>query len=364
MNDIQRLFTEDIRTIVALLGGALDQLAGKTVLITGGGGFLGRYLVATLVALNRERFERPCSIVVLDNYITGVANNPLFDFSAYPEVRVLEHDVRFPLPEKLSAAYIIHAAGLASPVYYRKFPVETIEVAVNGTKHLLEFARERGIEGMLYFSSSEIYGDPVPEFVPTPEHYWGRVSAVGPRACYDESKRLGETLCSIYHEYYRVPVSTVRPFNVYGPGMRADDYRVIPTFSVQGLRGEPLTVHDHGRQTRTFCYITDAVHGFLKVLVAGKRGEAYNVGHDREEITMRELAELMSGMLPERPEVRLVSYPDAYPAGEPQRRCPDLTKSRRDLGYSPAIDLRTGLARTLSYYRALLADTPQGARAD
>ena len=196
----------------------------------------------------------------------------------------------------------------------------------------------------------------VPEFVPTPEHYWGRVSPVGPRACYDESKRLGETLCTIYHEYYGVPVSVVRPFNVYGPGMRPDDYRVIPTFSVRGLRGEALPVHDRGRQTRTFCYITDAIHGFLKVLVAGKRGEAYNIGNDREEITMRELAELMSSMLPEQPEVRLVSYPDAYPAGEPQRRCPDLSKSRQDLGYSPATDLRAGLARTFIYYRALLAD--------
>ncbi|MBU6415266.1 NAD-dependent epimerase/dehydratase family protein, partial [Patescibacteria group bacterium] len=273
-----------------------------------------------------------------------------------PHIRFIEHDVRKPLPANLNADYLIHAAGLASPFYYQKFPLETIEVAVEGTKNFLEFAKEKKVKGMLYFSSSEIYGDPHPNYIPTPEHYWGNVSSTGPRACYDESKRLGETVCTVYHKLYNVPVKIVRPFNVYGPGMKINDYRVIPTFMVKAIRGDSLPVHDKGNQTRTFCYITDAVQGFLKVLVSGKAGEMYNVGKDNEEINMVGLATTLSELFPHRIDIQLISYPESYPAGEPQRRCPDITKIRTELDFHPDVNLKEGLSRTLAWYQTHLKD--------
>ena len=182
-------------------------------------------------------------------------------------------------------------------------------MALNGTKNLLEFAKSKKVKSMLYFSSSEVYGDPNPNYIPTPEGYWGNVSAVGPRACYDESKRLGETLCMTYHQLYKIPVKIVRPFNVYGPGMKVHDYRVIPTFMVKALKGEALPVHDKGNQTRTFCYITDAIQGFIKVLASDKNGEIYNVGRTDEEINMVSLGNLVSGLVTRKPAVELVAYP-------------------------------------------------------
>ncbi len=351
---MQHIIQEDIRAIIASLKNEVKLFEGKTFLISGGYGFLGTYFVATLLALNKKVFKKPCKVIVLDNYITSSEHNPAID-ERDPHFTLIQHDVRNSLPHNLKADYLIHAAGLASPFYYRKFPLETIEVAVHGTKNFLEFAKEKKVKSLLYFSSSEVYGDPNPNFIPTPEHYWGNVSAVGPRACYDESKRLGETLCMTYFQLYKVPVKIVRPFNVYGPGMKVHDYRVIPTFMVRALKGQPLPVHDKGNQTRTFCYITDAIQGFFKVLASEKNGEIYNVGRDDEEINMVGLATSVSDLLPSRPRVELISYPDSYPAGEPQRRCPDISKIKRELGYTPHIKLKTGLARTLAWYQKILS---------
>ncbi len=176
---------------------------------------------------------------------------------------------------------------------------------------------------------------------------------------YDESKRLGETFCVTYHQLYNAPVKIVRPFNVYGPGMRINDYRVVPTFMMRGLRGEQLPIHDRGEQTRTFCYITDAIQGFLKVLIRGRAGESYNVGSDNEEINMVDLANLISDILPKPADIQLVSYPESYPAGEPRRRCPDITKIKTEVGFSPAVSLQTGLTRTLAWYQMELIHEQQ-----
>jgi UDP-glucuronate decarboxylase len=216
---------------------------------------------------------------------------------------------------------------------------------------LLELARVKKPTGFLFFSSSEIYGDPDPKFVPTPETYKGHVACIGPRACYDESKRLSETLCSIYHEQFSVPVTMVRPFNVYGPGMKIDDYRVIPAFANKGFKGEALRVHGTGNQTRTFCYISDAMIGFLKVLISGKAGSVYNIGMDEEEIPMEKLATTVADVIGGGLKVELIDYPDSYPPDEPRRRCPDLTKARKELAYSPVVGLRHGIERTIGWYR-------------
>ncbi|MBI2096547.1 MAG: NAD-dependent epimerase/dehydratase family protein [Candidatus Sungbacteria bacterium] len=344
---------EDLEAIAWALGDEAEAFEGKTVLISGGAGFLGSYFVGALHYLNEHEFRKPCRVIVIDNFITGSRSGVLNEISS-PHIRAIEADVTKPLHIKEPLDYIIHAAGLASPVYYRKYPLETIEAAVSGAKNLLEFARKKKVASFLFFSSSEIYGDPDPQFIPTPEYYRGNVSSIGPRSCYDESKRLAETLCITYFQQYNVPVKIVRPFNVYGPGMKPDDHRVVPAFLTRSLIGKPLPVHDSGNQTRTFCYISDAIVGFLKVLLSVKNGEVYNVGTDREEIGMKSLAEIITGLSEKNAPIELVSYPESYPSDEPRRRCPDLTKIRSALGYQPKIDLETGLARTLSWYRETL----------
>src|SRR4029079_2794639 len=219
-------------------------------------------------------------------------------------------DVCHPLPVREDLHFILHAAGVASPVYYMKYPLETIESAVQGTKNLLELARKnKDLEGFLLFSSSEIYGDPDPKSVPTPETYHGYVSSVGPRACYDESKRLGETISTIYQQQFNVPVTIVRPVHVFGPGMKHNDRRVIPMFTYEALNGRALPVHGDGRQTRTFCYITDAISGFLKALLKGRPGEAYNIGNANNEISMADLAKMYSAVIPGST-VQFIPYPD------------------------------------------------------
>ena len=220
---------EDIKTIVRTLGDGVRALEGKTVLISGGSGFLGSYFLTVFAYLNKTLFRKPCRVFTLDNYVTGTRRNPLGDV-ADPNFTFLKGDICEPLRIHGPIDYIIHMAGIASPVYYIKYPLETIHTATIGTENLLKLAREKKSKKFLFFSSSEIYGDPAPEFVPTPETYRGHVSSIGPRACYDESKRLGETLCMVYHSLYKVPIVVARPFNVYGPGMKREDRRVIPQF--------------------------------------------------------------------------------------------------------------------------------------
>lgn len=347
----QSIIEQDVATIAAGIAPHAHLLSGKTVLISGGSGFLGKYFTAVFDYLNKHMLEQPCRLISVDNYITGERDE---NFSAFESKHILNvwGDVTYPLPVREDLDYIIHAAGLASPVYYMKYPLETIESAVTGAKNLLELARKnKNLQGFLFFSSSEIYGDPDPKAVPTPETYFGHVSAVGPRACYDESKRLTETICTIYNERFNVPVKVVRPFNIFGPGMKHNDRRVVPMFAHEVLNGQPITVHGDGAQTRTFCYITDAMIGFIKALLIGKAGEAYNIGNANNEIAMRDLATIFVELSNTGSHVSLIPYPDTYPAGEPMRRCPDLTKAKEQLAYTATVDFRQGISRFLDWCR-------------
>lgn len=345
-----RITEEDFAAVVGALGDEVKLFEGRRVLITGGSGFLGANMVGVLRFLNRRVLREPCTVLSLDNYITGSRGGLLGDF-ADENIRYEEADVSRPLTITDDFDFIIHAAGVASPAYYRRFPLETIDAAVAGTRNLLEYARRNPAASFLFFSSSEIYGDPAPECIPTTEHYRGNVSCTGPRACYDESKRLAETLCAVYRNLHGLRIKIVRPFNVYGPGTKQNDYRVIPAFIAACLAGEPLLVHGTGEQTRTFCYASDAIAGFLKVLVSGKDGEAYNVGTDEEEITMADLAARVLDAAGGASSVRHIEYPETYPGDEPRRRCPDLSKIKRELGYRPSVDLKTGLDRTIQWWR-------------
>lgn len=348
---IAPIIQEDIATIADGIKAEAAKLSGKTVLISGGAGFLGKYFLGTFRYLNEHVLEQPVRVISVDNYITGDRDESI-EGNTDKYVMNVWADVTHPLPVREDINYIIHAAGLASPVYYMKYPLETIESAVTGAKNLLELATRNKLDGFLFFSSSEIYGDPHADAVPTPETYFGHVSSVGPRACYDESKRLAETISTIYHERHGVPIKIVRPFNVFGPGMKHNDRRVVPMFAYQALTGQQLPVHGHGNQTRTFCYITDAMTGFLKVLLAGHPGHAYNIGNHENEISMKNLANLFTELVPESGPVQTIDYPAGYPAGEPQRRCPDLTKSKAHLDYEPKVHMRDGLARFLDWARS------------
>jgi len=348
---MNKLVINELKSVLDDIADIVKPLEGKTILISGGSGFIGSYINAVLYLLNKNVLKEKCKVISTDNYITGKRKNFIVDIKD-KNFTFLHCDVRLPLNLEAKVDYIVHAAGLASPFYYKKYPLETIESAFLGAKNLLDLARINKIDNFLFFSSSEIYGDPEPSAVPTPETYAGRVSSVGPRACYDESKRLSETLCVIYHQMYKVPVNIVRPFNVYGPGMRHTDYRVMPTFLYSGLRGKNLPVHDKGIQTRTFCYITDALSAIFRVLLLGKGGEIYNIGNDSPEISMYELASIICEILNNGTKPRRKNYPTHYPAGEPMRRCPDLTKIKNELGYKPKIDLATGLKKSIVWFKS------------
>ncbi|HEX6789792.1 MAG TPA: NAD-dependent epimerase/dehydratase family protein, partial [Candidatus Krumholzibacteria bacterium] len=213
----------------------------------------------------------------------------------------------------------------------------------------------RRFGGFIFYSSSEIYGDPAPEAIPTPEDYRGNVSCTGPRACYDESKRYGETLCVVFAKYYGVPVRIVRPFNNYGPGLKISDRRVIPDFARDVMAGRDIVMLSDGKPMRTFCYVADAVAGYYKALVRGRDGEPYNIGIERPEISMKDLAGRVVATARELFDyqgkvVTAESKEDAYLVDNPNRRCPDMTKSRAELGYNPTILVDDGLRRSLAWY--------------
>ena len=338
---------EDISAIAAALGPEARAFEDATILLCGGAGFLGRYFAATFAHLNERLLAQPCRVIICDNLITsGPAGQEL---TAHKGFRFLTHDIIKPLTLGEPVDFVIQAAGIASPYYYRKFPLETLEVATAGTRRILEFGLNHPLKAFLFFSSSEIYGDPDPRCVPTPETYRGNISCLGPRACYDESKRLGETLCQVFYERHQVPTSIVRPFNVYGPGMQETDYRVLPNFASRILAGAPLHVYGSGDQTRTFCYVSDAIAGFLKVLLRGRRGDAYNIGNPVPEVSMLELATILAKVINRPLNVKRVSYPSTYPADEPQRRCPDIRKAAADVGYEPQVALEEGLRRFMEW---------------
>ncbi len=342
---------EDADQIVREMAGALLGLASTTLVVTGAGGFLCSYLVDVVAALNDSGRQAPCRIIAVDNFRSGVPERAEH-WRGRPDVRLVAHDVCRPLELDEPVDWIVHGASIASPSFYRRFPLETIDVNVNGTRHMLELAR-RGARGMLHLSSSEVYGDPEPAAVPIAEEYRGNVSCTGPRACYDESKRLGETLCATYFRLYGTPVKIVRPFNVYGPGQRLDDRRVVPDLVAAALRREPLVLHSDGRATRAFCYVRDAVAGMLHVLLSDAGGECFNVGNDREEVSIRRLAELVREVAgpPPLPIVHRASADPDYLADNPQRRRPDLTKMRSRFPWRPRVGLVEGLGRTLRSYR-------------
>jgi UDP-glucuronate decarboxylase len=361
---------EDLEYILAGAARELSSLSGKRLLVTGGAGFLGYYLVQAALAWNRN--ARPgdrIEVTVLDNLVRGVPDW-LARHAGDEALTLVEHDVRRPLPDGLGHfEYVVHAAGIASPTYYRRHPIQTMDANVTGLRLLLDRfveAKERGREaaGFLFFSSSEIYGDPGPEHIPTPESFRGYVSCTGPRACYDESKRYGETISVNFARQHGVPVTIARPFNNYGPGLKITDRRVIPDLARDIFGGRDVVLLSDGLAMRTFCYVADAVVGYYKVLVRGRPGEPYNIGTEKPEISIADLAARLISIAHDlhgyRGKVVRRSSPEAdYLVDNPNRRCPLIAKAREELGYEPTVTLDEGLVRSLHWY----AENRSGAEA-
>lgn len=352
MTAASRIIREDAELLLAESPQTMAAFDGASILVTGSAGFLGSYLMDIFATLNHVTKGPRTTLLAADNFraamperLTHLTGDPSVTFRTANIVERTDWGRRFD--------WIIHCASIASPTYYRQFPLETIDANVNGTWRMLELAEEHKSQGVLYFSSSEIYGDPDPKFIPTAEDYRGYVSCTGPRACYDESKRLGETLCISYHAQRGVKPKIVRPFNVYGPGQRLNDKRMVPDLMSAALAGGPLVLLSDGTPTRSFCYARDFIRGSLGVLVQGKPADPYNFGNI-QEVSMLDAARTMAevaGRDGKPLEIQYQRSADAlYLTDNPNRRCPDLSKVHTELGYETKVDLREGFARTYQHY--------------
>lgn len=349
------ILNADLVQIRAALGMRATAFRDQRVVITGAAGFLGFYLThffATYAAALGIR-----RIIALDNFQLG-RPDWLTSFSEHVAVDVHHFDVAQDdingISEAVDAGFVIHAASIASPTFYRQFPVETLDANVWGLRRLLDAYKGRStLQGFLFFSSSEIYGDPEPQFIPTGEDYRGRVSCHGPRACYDESKRFGETLCWVYSQQFKMPITVARPFNNYGPGMRLGDRRLPADFAQAVLANRDIVILSDGAPTRTFCYIADAIAGYLLCLLHGKY-DYFNIGTAEPEISVREFADIYrqaaAEILGYEGQVKFeVSGDPAYLTDNPNRRCPNIDKARAILGYSPSVSVDTGVRRYLAF---------------
>ncbi len=304
-----------------------------TTLITGGAGFVGSHLCERLLAEGH-------TVIAMDNLITGALEN--IEHIRDPKFEFVNHDVSKHIEIAGPVDNILHFASPASPIDYLRMPIPTLKVGSLGTHNSLGLAKAKGARYLLA-STSEIYGDPLVH--PQPETYWGNVNSVGPRSVYDEAKRFAEAMTVAYRTYHGVETRIVRIFNTYGPRMRLDDGRVVPSFIGSVLRGEPLTVFGEGNQTRSFCFVSDLVEGIVRLL-RSEEAMPVNIGTEYE-MTILEFAELIKTLGgSEQP----IVHKD-LPTDDPKSRRPDLSKARRVLGYEPQVALNEGLERTIEYFR-------------
>jgi UDP-glucuronate decarboxylase len=308
----------------------------RSILVTGGAGFLGSHLCDRLI-------ERGDEVLCVDNFFTGSKRN-IAHLVGHPRFELVRHDIVHPLYLEVDQVY--NMACPASPVAYQYNAIKTIKTSTVGMVNVLGLAK-RCRARLLQASTSEVYGDP--QVHPQTESYWGHVNPLGPRSCYDEGKRVAESLCMNYHLAHRLEVRIVRIFNTYGPRMDPHDGRVISNFINQALRGEPLTIYGDGAQTRSFCYVDDLVDGLMRMMDQDDDVGPVNLGNP-VEATMLELAK---AVLQATGSSSGLKY-EPLPADDPTRRCPDISKARRLLDWTPRVDLATGLDRTVAYYRGLM----------
>lgn len=309
----------------------------KRIVITGAAGFLGSHLCDKFINLGYE-------VIGIDNFLTGNIKN-IEHLFALKEFTFLNHDVTKFVHVPGQVDYILHFASPASPIDYLKMPIQTLKVGSLGTHNMLGVAKDKGAR-MLIASTSEVYGDPL--IHPQHEEYWGNVNPIGPRGVYDEAKRFQEAITMAYHTYHKVETRIIRIFNTYGPRMRADDGRALPTFFSQAMKGEDITVFGDGSQTRSFCYVTDLIDGIHKLLLSDY-ALPVNIGNPIE-ITIKQAAEEVIRLTGTHSKI---IYKD-LPKDDPKIRQPDITKAKELLGWSPKVDRKEGLKLTYEYFKTVL----------
>ncbi|MBI3778469.1 MAG: SDR family oxidoreductase [Gammaproteobacteria bacterium] len=308
----------------------------KRILVTGGAGFLGSHLCERLLADGHD-------VLCVDNFFTGTKDN-IVHLIGNPHFEALRHDVTFPLYVEVDEIY--NLACPASPIHYQFDPVQTTKTSVHGAINMLGLAKR--IKAKIFqASTSEVYGDP--KVHPQPEDYWGHVNPVGLRSCYDEGKRCAETLFFDYRRQHNLRIKVARIFNTYGPRMHPNDGRVVSNFIVQALNGKPITIYGDGRQTRSFCYVDDLIEGFVRLMnTPDDFTGPVNLGNPGE-FTIRELAEKVIAMTGSKSKLVFKSLP----SDDPMQRCPDIALAKQQFGWEPAIDLGSGLTKTIAYFRSL-----------
>ena len=306
----------------------------RSILVTGGAGFLGSHLCERLL-------ERGDNVICLDNFFTGRKQN-ILHLMGNPRFELMRHDIVQPFVLEVDQIY--NLACPASPVAYQYNPIKTIKTSTVGVVNVLGLAK-RCKARVLHCSTSEVYGDPIVH--PQREDYWGHVNPIGPRSCYDEGKRVAESLCINYHYQHNMEIRIMRIFNTSGPRMDPNDGRVISNFINQALQDEPITIYGDGTQTRSFCYCDDLIRGMMLMMDQNDETGPVNLGNPGE-YTMLELAEEIFKQVPDNKST-ITHVP--LPKDDPKQRCPDITKAKSILGWSPMIDLRTGLTKTVEYYR-------------
>ena len=326
-------------------------LKNKTILITGYLGFIGFELTNYFIKYFKKLGIK--KLYLLDNKNNKNNKKKFLNSNIFLLKKDITKVKLETLFKKKNIDIIIHAASIASPTFYRKYPVETMESNIFGLNNILKFAKINKVKRILYFSSSEIYGDPNSKNIPTKESYNGNVSCIGPRACYDESKRMSETLCYVYNKKYNIPVRIVRPFNNYGPGLSKFDKRLPADIANNILKNKDIRLFSNGSPTRSFCYISDAVIGYLKA-ITHKNFAIFNIGNDKEEISVKTLSQTYIKVAKKifkynKKIIYSKNKEKDYLTNNPNRRCPDLTYARKKINYKPRIGIKEGVKRYLTF---------------
>jgi len=316
---------EDIKNVGEKID--FNRFNDKSVLLIGSNGFLG-------------------------NWFKEIFRKYNVTYTTYDILEDKDNDICFPFRNVPRHDYVINCAGIASPEKYMVQPISTLDISYIGTKNVLDWCVDQQVESVIMFSSSEVYGTPEPENIPTTEEYEGRIPTRKNRSCYDIGKQVLETLCHVYYNQYQVPVKVMRPFNFYGPYMGVNDNRVLSNWMRNYLNNEDIVVYGDGKQTRTFCYAGDGISMILGVLLYGKNGEVYNVGNPSPEVTLMKMAEIFCDILNYEKRIAIEKYPDFYPSDEPQRRCPNIDKIVKHTNIVPSTSIKTGLYKMLEYYKS------------
>lgn len=330
----------DFEEIIQKLGPDTKQFENSNVAITGSNGLLGRYLSGSFIQMNNK-----CLVYGIDN--------GTFDKKKIVKSKYMKYFWKDISKDRINydVDYLFNCFGIASPVHYKSREIPILEASYHGTKNAMEWARKRDMKGVVVFSSSEVYS--TPDVIPTPETYVGRVNTMGPRSAYDIGKLVVETTSYLYWKNYGIPVTIVRPHNIYGLHMRIDDGRAVPNIVFKSLKFQPITIHGNGLQSRTFCYATDATTGFIQVCLHGKRGEAYNIGTESPEISMVDLTKEIGKVIGKELRVEFVQDKDVYKI-QPQRRAPNVSKAVKDIGYAPSVTIQEGLQRFIDWAKTVI----------